>query len=260
MTKAMRNRIDNIFGINPVWEKLKATPADILEIIVAESSDRERLRSIITEARRLGVSVTYLPTRELDRLSQGQRHQGVVARVAPYSYPSFDELLERISHAPGAGWILVLDGIIDPRNFGALLRTAEAVGVKHVVIPKDRSVGVTPIVVKASAGATHHLHIYKVTNLRRSIQALKRWGYWTVGLDAKAPESVYDRVYPENLAIVLGSEGKGVRPINLRECDFFVSVPMLGKVSSLNVGIAGAVFLYELLRQRRRVVPTGGGS
>jgi 23S rRNA (guanosine2251-2'-O)-methyltransferase len=259
MPKAMQNHMNIIFGINPVLEKLKASSADIQEIIVAETSDRERLRSIIAEARGLGLNVTYLPARELDRLSQGQRHQGVLARVKAFPYPSFDELLERIANSTEADWILVLDGIIDPRNFGALLRTAEAAGVKHVVIPKDRSAEVTPVAVKASAGAVHHLHIYKVTNLRRSIQELKRSGYWTVALDAKAHESIYDRVYPEKLAIVLGGEGKGVRPVNLRECDFYVSIPMLGEVGSLNVGVAGAVFLYELVRRRRLVVPTASG-
>ena len=259
MPSAMQYHINHLFGINSVLEKLKASPADVQEIIVAEGSGRERLRWIIVQARRLGLAVTYLPVRELDRLSHGQRHQGVVARVEAYSYPSFDELLERTTNSPAGDWILVLDGIVDPRNFGALLRTAEAAGVKHVVIPKDRSVDVTPVAVTASAGAVHHLYIYKVTNLRRSLQELKTHGYWTVALDAKAKESIYDRVYPEKLAIVLGGEGKGVRPVNLRECDFYVSVPMLGKVSSLNVGIAGAVFLYELLRQRKSIVPTGSG-
>jgi 23S rRNA (guanosine2251-2'-O)-methyltransferase len=112
-------------------------------------------------------------------------------------------------------------------------------------------VAVTPIVVKASAGAAHHVKVVKVTNLRRAIGILKEYDYWIVGLDAKSQEGVYDRQYPSKLALVLGSEGKGVRPVNLRECDFLVSIPMLGKVGSLNVAVAGAVFLYELLRQMR---------
>ena len=165
----------------------------------------------------------------------------------------FEKLLQRIADAEIAEWILILDGIVDPRNFGALLRTAEAAGVRHIVIPKDRSVEVTPLVVKASAGAAHHLNIYKVTNLRRTMQELKQAGYWTVGLAVGAKECLYDRVYPEKLAIVLGSEATGVRPINLRECDFLVSIPMLGKVASLNVGVAGAIFLFEMVRQQRLV-------
>jgi 23S rRNA (guanosine2251-2'-O)-methyltransferase len=189
----------------------------------------------------------------LDRLVGGQRHQGAVARVQAYAYLSFTDLLKEVSLSSAASRILVLDGLTDPRNFGALIRTAEAVRVSHIIIPKDRSVGVTPVVIKASAGAVHHVKITKVTNLRRAISDLKEYGFWTVGLDGGSPETIYDKIFPERLAVVLGSEGAGVRPVNLRECDFAVSIPMLGKISSLNVAVAGAVFLYELLRQDRSV-------
>ena len=191
--------------------------------------------------------------RILDRMAGGYRHQGVVARVEAYRYLSFDELLQQVSTDSTSSWILMLDGLTDPRNFGALLRTAEAVGVSHVVIPKDRSVEVTPVVVKASAGATHHLKISKVTNLRRAIGELKNQGYWTAGLDSESPETLYDKNFPNRLVIVLGGEGKGLRPVTLRECDFVVSIPMLGKIGSLNVAVAGAVFLYELVRQSRNI-------
>ena len=120
-------------------------------------------------------------------------------------------------------------------------------------IPKDRSVDVTPVVVKASAGATHHLKIAKVTNLRRAISSLKEIGYWIAGLDAQTQQTIYQRSYPEKLAIVLGSEGKGIRPVILSECDFTVAIPMLGKISSLNVAVAGAVFFYEVFRQNRSI-------
>ena len=126
-----------------------------------------------------------------------------------------------------------------------------------MVIPKNRSVGVTPTVVKASAGAVHHLNIYRATNLRRAIVTLKERGFWMVGLDAQAEATIHEVEYPERLGIVLGSEGKGVRPIILRECDYLVSIPMLGKIASLNVAVAGAVFLYELLRQRRTIDKMG---
>ena len=219
----------------------------------SDNANHGRLQALVVEARRLGLPVSFRSARELDRLAQGQRHQGVVAAVEAYAYPGFEKLLQRIADAEITEWILILDGIVDPRNFGALLRTAEAAGVRHIVIPKDRSVEVTPLVVKASAGATHHLNIYKVTNLRRALQELKQAGYWTVGLAVGAKECLYDRVYPEKLAIVLGSEATGVRPINLRECDFLVSIPMLGKVASLNVGVAGAICLFEMVRQQRLV-------
>ncbi|MGZ8441878.1 MAG: 23S rRNA (guanosine(2251)-2'-O)-methyltransferase RlmB [Candidatus Binatia bacterium] len=242
---------DYLFGINAIHETLIAAPRSVREIFVSENSNHSRLQALVDEARRQGLPVGYRTARELDRLSQGQKHQGVVAIVEAYAYPAFENLLQRIADAELSEWILILDGIVDPRNFGALLRTAEAAGVRHIVIPKDRSVDVTPMVVKASAGAAHHLSIYKVTNLRRSLQALKQAGYWVVGLAVAAKESLYDREYPHKLAIVLGSEATGVRPINLRECDFLVSIPMLGEVASLNVGVAGAIFLFELVRQQR---------
>jgi 23S rRNA (guanosine2251-2'-O)-methyltransferase len=248
----MNNEQTFVFGINAVREKLKASPSDVTQVLVVNRSDRRALRSIVTEARRLGLRVTYVHPDVLRRLAGGESHQGVLARVDAYTYLTPADLTERVSEAGEANWVLVLDGLTDPRNFGAVMRTAEAVGVRHVVIPKDRSVGVTATVVKASAGAVHHLNIYKATNLRRVIGALKEHGFWIVGLHAEAHTSIHDVVYPEKLGIVLGSEGKGVRPLILKECDYVISIPMLGKIASLNVAVAGAVFLYELVRQKER--------
>ncbi|HEY7318990.1 MAG TPA: 23S rRNA (guanosine(2251)-2'-O)-methyltransferase RlmB [Candidatus Binatia bacterium] len=240
-----------LFGINPVLEKLRASPHEIFEILIAQGSSGSAFRGIDTQARHLGIPVQYLPVDSLYRLANGQRHQGVVAKVAAFSYLLFDELLKAIAGVSGLVWVLVLDGLTDPRNFGALLRTAECVGIHDVLIPKDRAVAVTPIVVKASAGAVHHINIYRATNLRRAIARLKELGFWIVGLDPKAPEAIYDRVYPERLGIVLGGEGGGIRPLVLRQCDYLVSIPMRGNVASLNVAVAGGVFLYELVRQSR---------
>jgi 23S rRNA (guanosine2251-2'-O)-methyltransferase len=240
-----------VFGVNPVLEKLRVAADDILEIIISEGPDRSVLRLIRQEATGLGLRVVTGQRQILDRLTGGQRHQGVIAKVKAYRYLPFEVLLERTTGSSNLEWILILDGLTDPRNFGALLRTAEAVGIHYVVIPKDRSAEVTALAVKASAGAAYHLDIARVTNLRRALVELKGRGFWIVGLDADSRQSIYDTSYPSRLAIVLGSEGKGVRPVILRECDFLVSIPMRGKVASLNVGAAGAVFLYELLRQRR---------
>jgi 23S rRNA (guanosine2251-2'-O)-methyltransferase len=242
-----------IFGVNPILERIKAFSSDIQEILIADGADRQALRFIKSEALRLGLRVVSVPPKALDRLVGNQRHQGVVAKVEAFHYLTLDEALEELSGAPSVERVLLLDGLTDPRNFGALLRTAEAVGMKHVFIPKDRSVDVTPVVVKASAGATHHLKITKVTNLRRAISALKEKGYWIAGLDAQTQETIYQRSYPEKLAIVLGSEGKGIRPVILGACDFTVAIPMLGEISSLNVAVAGAVFFYEVLRQNQRI-------
>ena len=253
----MENARNVIFGINPVLEILRASPNDVSEILIAEKPARSALSAIADEAKRHGRRVIHAPPSLLNRLTHGQKHQGVIARVAPYRYLEFADLPQSLSSAAGPQWIMILDGLTDPRNFGALLRTAEAVGIQNIVIPKDRSVDVTPTVVKASAGAIYHLKIYKATNLRRAVLTLKEHGFWVVGLDRHSEVGINDPLYPEKLGIVLGSEGKGIRPLVLRECDFVVSIPMLGKIASLNVGVAGAVFLYEILRQRQSIDKLG---
>jgi len=252
----MDNEPKFLFGINPVLEKLKASPHDVSEILIAKGSSGSALRGLNAEAKRLGIRVKYVVPDLLNRLSEGQRHQGVVAEVMGYCYCAFSDLLQ-IPSNPESVWILILDGLTDPRNFGALLRTAESVGIHHVVIPKDRAVAVTAIVAKASAGAVHYLKIYRTTNIRRAILDLKKIGFWIVGLDPKAPESIYDRIYPKRLGIVLGSEGGGIRPLVLTECDYLASIPMEGKIGSLNVSVSGGVFLYELLRQARHIDKEG---
>lgn len=256
----MNDHRELLWGVNPVFEKLRATPAEIAEIILGRGARRSALRRIELEGRRLGIKITYQSPQILDQTAQGQKHQGVLAWVRPYAYLPFSDLERGIETSPGAYWILVLDGLTDPRNFGALLRTAEAVGVKDILIPKDRSVGVTPVVVKASAGAIHHLRICRVANLRRAIVGLKNQGLWIVGLEATSPAEFHTRNYPGRLAVVLGGEGRGIRPLIRKECDFLASIPMRGKISSLNVSVAGGVFLYELLRQRRGIDKVGSES
>lgn len=249
-----------LFGINPVLEKLRASPAEVLEILIAAGRRGPSLRALDAEARRRGVSVRYLEAGRLNSMAEGAKHQGVVARVEPYPYHDFSALVRGLPRCGGHHWILLLDGLNDPRNFGAVLRAAEGVGIEDVVIPKDRAVGVTPTVAKASAGAVHHLRIYRVPNLRRAISALKEKSYWAVGLDAHAKDGVFHRAYPEKLAVVLGSEGLGIRPVIRQECDFLVSLPMRGKVDSLNVAVAGGIFLYELLRQKEQGPRPKGGE
>jgi len=255
----MKDR-DLLCGVNPIIEKLKTTPAQITEIILMQGPQRATLHGIEFEGRRLGIKISYRSPRVLDQLARGQKHQGVVAWVEPYSYRSFSDLEQGLRKSQGAYWVLVLDGITDPRNFGALLRTAEAVGIRDVMIPKDRSVGVTPAVAKASAGAIHHMRIFRVANLRRAIAALKKQGLWIVGLEATSRVEFHRRNYPARIAVVLGSEGRGIRPLVQKECDFLVAIPMCGQISSLNVSVAGAVFLYELLRQHSSIDKDGGKS
>ncbi len=246
-----------LFGINAVMEKLKVSPQEVSEVIIATGRQGGALRSIDQEARRRNLPVRYAEPEVLSRLANGQRHQGVVAKAATYSYRLFDDLLRDLSASPGCDRILILDGITDPRNLGALLRSAEGAGIHHVVLPKDRSAGVTPTVVKTSAGAVHYLKIYRVSNLRYAILTLKREGFWVVGLDTGSRDDVYQRVYPDKLVVVLGSEGAGIRPLIRQECDFLVSIPMQGEITSLNVAVAGGVFFYELMRQKSSVLPSG---
>jgi 23S rRNA (guanosine2251-2'-O)-methyltransferase len=239
-----------LYGINPVREKMRASPHEVAEIILGDVGERAALKSLAEEAERLGIPVRYEERSVLNRLAGGEPHQGVVARAAPYVYGSFADLLSRLSGAPEDEWLLVLDSVTDPRNLGALLRTAEAVGIRHVILPQDRSASVSPLVAKASAGAVHFLNIYRVANIRQVLVNVKKKGYWVVGLDAKSKDGVYGRSYPQPLVVVLGAEGTGIRPLIQRECDFVVSLPMRGRVSSLNVSVAGGAFLYELVRQR----------
>ncbi len=240
---------DLIIGIHPILEKLNASPEDISEILFARGPRRPILESLKRDAQRLRIKIQCVDAKELDYLAQGQSHQGALARVRAYSYAPFSELERTVGSEARRQRILILDGITDPRNFGAILRTAEAVAVGHIVIPKDRSVGITPAVLKASAGAVSYLRIYRVTNLRRAIALLKSAGFWIVGLDAKATESYDSKEYPDRLGIVLGSEGRGLRPLIANECDYLVRIPMKGKISSLNVSVAAAILLYEVLRQ-----------
>jgi len=242
-----------IFGVNPVLERLKLPLGEVREVLVSAKADRGALGFIKSEAEKHGLRVVTVAPTILDNLVGNQRHQGVVMRVNPYQYLSLEDLLRTLAAGQRPGGLLVLDGLTDPRNFGALLRAAEGAGVEHVVIPKDRSVDVTPIVVKTSAGAAQYLQIAKVTNLRQAVIAIKKAGYWVVGLEPESPQSIFDTTFPLKLALVLGSEGKGIRPLVKRECDFLMSIPMLGKVASLNVAVAGAVFLYEVLRQTRTI-------
>lgn len=243
---------DYLFGVHSVMEKLKGAPFEVVEVLIAKGRRQGPLGSIEEEAKRRGVPVFSVDGLELNRLVGGEKHQGVVAKVFSFAYSDFASLLGGLP--PGEDkyhWIMALDGVTDPRNFGSLLRTAEGVGVRDVIIPKDRSVGVTPIVVKTSAGAVWYVKTYRVTSLRRAILDLKEKGYWVVGLDVQAKDSVFTRVYPERLVVLLGSEGSGIRPLLRGECDFLVSIPMLGRVGSLNVAVSAGMFWYELMSQRR---------
>ena len=238
-----------IYGIHPVLEKLRTAPGDVVEVLLVSGRRGAALRRVEQAARQERCRVSEIDARALSALTDGGRHQGVAARAAPFAYASFEALLAApVAEAPDC--VLFLDGVVDPRNLGGILRTSEAMGVGHVVIPRDRAAGVTAAVVKASSGAAHRVRLYRVPNLSRGLSALRERGYWVVGLDARAESKVCDPVYPERLAVVLGGEERGIRPLVRRHCDYLVSIPMRGRVGSLNVGVAWGAFAYELARQR----------
>jgi len=198
----------------------------------------------------VGVPVKVLPRTELDEMAGTAAHQGVVAVTSSKQYTNLEDVIvaKRSEHS----LIVVLDGVEDPHNLGAILRTADAAGADGVVIPERRAAGVTGTVTKVSAGASEHLPIARVTNIARSLEELKDSNIWTVGLDERGSQT-YDALdYKMDCAIVLGAEGKGLHDLVAKKCDFLVSIPMLGKVPSLNVSVAAGVVLYEVVRQRAK--------
>jgi 23S rRNA (guanosine2251-2'-O)-methyltransferase len=238
-----------IYGINSVAEALKARGRAFEWVGVAKERHDLRLQRVIEDCRKISIPVRFLPRVELDRMAATGAHQGVVAVTSAKQYADLDDVIA--SKRSAYATIIVLDGVEDPHNLGAILRTADASGADGVVIPERRAAGVTGTVAKTSAGASEHLPIAKVTNISRTIEDLKSRNIWIVGLDERGSQT-YDSVdYKMDCAIVLGAEGKGLHDLVKKKCDFLVSIPMLGRVPSLNVSVAAGVVLYEVARQRR---------
>ncbi|HUS18537.1 MAG TPA: 23S rRNA (guanosine(2251)-2'-O)-methyltransferase RlmB [Terriglobales bacterium] len=238
-----------IYGIHAVEEALRSRGRAFDYVAVAKDRKDAKLQRIVTACREAGVAVRFEDREQLTRIARSQTHQGVVAVAAQKKYDDVEDVLaeKRGEYA----FVLVLDGVEDPHNLGALLRTADAAGVDGVVIPERRAVGVNATVVKASAGASEHVPVAKVTNIARTLEQIKEQNIWTVGLDERGTQS-YDQLdYKMDCALVLGAEGHGLHDLVRKTCDFLVSIPMLGKVPSLNVSVAGAVVMYEVARQRR---------
>lgn len=237
-----------VYGVNPVRELLQAG-TEVAEVWIQEGgvragSELERL------GREAGAAVRHAPRSRLDKVAGSDRHQGVVAVVADFRYSELGDLLDAAKAAGQPALIVVLDGVEDPHNLGAVIRSAQALGANGVVIPRDRAVGVTPAVAKASAGAVERCRVARVTNIARSLEELKEGGVWTVALAADGERSLDEIDFVGSMAIVLGSEGEGVRPLVRRSCDFVARIPMKGGFESLNVSASAAVALYEAARQR----------
>jgi len=238
-----------IYGINSVSEALKARGKAFEYISVSKERHDLRLQRIIEDCRRIGLPVRFVSRADLDQMAGNVAHQGVVAVSSAKQYSNLEDVIT--SKRAAYSLLLLLDGIEDPQNLGAIVRTSDAAGVDGIIVPERRAAGVTGTVTKVSAGATAHIPIAKVTNIARTIEDLKLQNIWVVGLEERAPE-IYDSLdYNMNCAVVLGAEGKGIHDLVRKKCDFLVSIPMLGKVSSLNVSVAAGVVLYEIVRQRR---------
>jgi|SRR4051812_17331530 23S rRNA (guanosine2251-2'-O)-methyltransferase len=241
--------MDVIFGLHAVEEALRARARGLEYVAVDRGRKDAKLQRIIDICREDGVQLRFEPREQLTRLAKTQSHQGVMAVVAEKQYADVESLLGK--KRGEWSFLLVLDGVEDPHNLGALLRTADAAGVDGVVIPERRAVGVNATVVKASAGASEHVPVARVTNINRTLEELKRANVWLVGLDERGKQSYEQIDYQMDCAIVLGAEGHGLHEQVRKNCDFLCSIPMLGKVPSLNVSVAGAVVMYECARQRR---------
>jgi 23S rRNA (guanosine2251-2'-O)-methyltransferase len=231
-----------IFGMNPVLEAIRSHPDRVHYIAVAKGAHTNR---VFDAAKKAGVPVRILPPDQIDRLAGRGVHNGVIADVSEAAYADFDEVIARET----TKFVLILDGITDPQNFGAILRVADGFGVDLVVIPQHDSVGLTPAAVKASAGASEWIPVAQVTNLARTIEELKKREFWIYGASANGDRpSAID--FRGKVTMVLGSEGKGVRRNVLEHCDRVVTIPMLGRVESFNVATAAAVLCYEVRRQQ----------
>lgn len=249
----MAERYLLVMGMHAVEAALEQGSA-VLEVLIDPRRHDARMQQIISAAERAGIKIRRLSGAELDQLTGNGRHQGVAAQVKhPESYdePYLKSLLKRLSMPP---FLLVLDGVQDPHNLGACLRTADAAGVHAVIAPRDRAVGLTPTVCKVASGAAETVPYVQVTNLARTLQWMKAEGVWLVGTAGDAQASLYDADLRGPIALVMGSEGKGLRRLTKEQCDILINIPMCGSVQSLNVSVATGVALYEVLRTRTKQV------
>jgi len=241
--------MEKLTGIHAVREAL-AAGRPLQSILIARGLHGDRLEEIVRLARRNAVPLRFEERTQVDRAAGTRNHQGVVALTAAHAAVSLDELLAGKGSPRASGLLVLLDGIEDPQNLGAIVRTALAAGAGGVVIPERRAVGLTEAVARASAGATAHMHVARVTNLARAMEEIKEAGYWLVGLDEHADKRHTDIDLGVPIALVLGGEGKGLHQLVRDRCDFVVSIPAVGPIRSLNVSVAAGVALFEVVRQR----------
>lgn len=243
--------LDNeiVSGKNPVLEALRSG-RDMNKVWVAEGVKKAGIAELLQLAKEAGIIVQFVPKNKVDQLTDGANHQGVAASVAAYRYAEIDELFERAASRNEDPFFLILDELEDPHNLGSILRTADATGVHGVIIPKRRAVGLTAVVAKTSTGAIEHVPVARVGNLAQTVEDLKKRGVWIAGTDAKGSADYRRMDAKLPLAIIIGSEGKGMSRLLKEKCDFLYNMPMVGHVTSLNASVAAAILMYEVLRNR----------
>lgn len=242
-----RDRVNWVTGFHAVEEALAAGRA-LERVIIARGRHGERVEAVVRLAKERGVPVRFEDRQQLDRLTGVREHQGIAALIAAKSAVDLADLLRA---GTGPGLLVLLDGIEDPHNLGAIVRTALAAGAQGVVVPERRAAGLSDTVERASAGALAHLPVARVTNLARAMEEMKEVGYWLVGLDERAEKDYTQADLKGPVGIVLGGEGKGLHELTRKRCDFLVSIPTTGPVRSLNVSVAAGIMLFEVVRQRR---------
>lgn len=239
-------------GIHAVRILLARRPQQVQRVLLGQGKDARRLAEIRALAERAGIPVVPVDDALLAQRAQGARHQGAVAEIAARPMDPETQLEEALEQCSGPPLVLVLDGVQDPHNLGACLRSADAAGAAAVIVPRDRATGLTPVVRKVAAGAAETVPLVTVVNLARCLRELKARGIWLVGTDGEAPGSLYEADLAGPVALVLGSESDGLRRLTRESCDQLVCIPMAGAVESLNVSVAAGVALFEAVRQRRQ--------
>lgn len=239
---------DKIIGRNPVSEAIKSG-REIDKLMVKKGEIEGSLRAIVKKARDAGIPVIETERQKLDQMAEGGNHQGVVAYAAAHSYASLDDIFENAREKNHPPFIVILDKITDPHNLGSIIRTANCAGVHGIIIPKRGGVGLSEVVAKTSAGAIEYVPVCKVTNIAQTIDVLKERGVWVAGAEAGGG-SMYKTDLTGAIALVIGSEGEGISRLVKEKCDFLVEIPMFGDVNSLNASVAGAILMYEIVRQK----------
>ena len=239
-----------IFGFHSIESILKSNPELVLNVLIQNERKDKRINELINTLSSQKISYSFEDKVFLDKISKGELHQGVISSIIPPSILNEESFIQSITRFNQNSLILILDSIQDPRNLGACLRSANAAGVSHVIINKDGSAPINSLAHRASAGAINNLQIFHVTNLSRIIQQIKKRDIWVVGLDGNTESSIYNVNLTGSIAIVVGSEGKGIRSLIKKNCDQIVSIPMAGNIESLNVSVATAIALFESKRQR----------